>query len=59
MTDEPFPSWEDRNSAASSLLDGACGWGQGVDQSDDEAVLLWARTYLPRMLALTSRGVQR
>ncbi len=59
MTGKPFQSWEARDRAAASLLDEACGWGQGVDQSDDEAVLLWARQYLPRMLALSSPGEPR
>ena len=44
-------AWEVHDRAAGSLLAEAVGWGERIDQSDDEAVLSWAREYLPRTLA--------
>jgi hypothetical protein len=54
---EPFASWESRRVAACSLVDQASGWGERVDTADDDAVLAWAREYLPRIVALASREV--
>lgn len=45
-----FDSWSDRTHAADTLVSEAAGWGKGVDQSDPEAMLAWARQYLPRVI---------
>lgn len=49
--DAPFRTWDDRHRAAAGLVAEAAGWGRNVDPGDDEALLRWAREYLPRIVA--------
>ena len=53
---EPFRSWEARGQAAASIVTEAAGFARAMPV-DDEWLLLWAREYLPRIVALADRGV--
>lgn len=42
--------WATFHRTGSGLVSEAAGWARCIDPSDDEALLLWARHFLPRLV---------